>query len=51
MIDARELMLERSSENENLIGILDVKLGACISHFSSGLGIHSSVAMRLTILH
>ncbi len=43
--------MPQSSENENLIGILDVKLGVCISHFSSGLAIHSSVAMRLTILH
>lgn len=56
MIDVHELMLERSimpqsSENENLIGILDVKLGACISHFSSSLAIHSSVAMRLARLH
>ncbi len=51
MIDVQELMLDRSSENENKIGILDVKLRACISHFSSGLGFHSSVTMRLTILH
>lgn len=51
MIDVWEFMFEWLLENENLIGILDVKFGVCILYFFSGLGIYLSVVMCLIIFY